>query len=500
MGFYENMKNASTVRTENGALGYETSGKALLDLNFAAASLRGASNQEILSKFKAAYRENRKLALRWAFFARDIKGGLGERNLFRVILNYVVTETMCSTYTELFSLIEKYGRYDDFINLIDNDGVNASAIVKVLSNKLGKDIMLAKCGRPCSLLAKWMPSINTSSAATKARARKIAKEIGISHAEYRKMLKFLRDYLNVVEGQISRNKWDKVDYEGVPSYANLKYNAAFLRHDEDRRSAYLTSLSRGEAKINASTLFTYDIVSKYSGSGWYREIKAYDPTLEALWKALPSNEIANTLVVADGSGSMTIHIGNSNVTALDVARSMAIYFAEHNKGEFRNKYITFSERPRFVEFCEGDSLRTKLIEAARHTEVANTDIAKVFKLVLDAAIQNHVPQSEMPGRILIISDMEFDSGADYDEVLFESIKKKFAKAGYKLPKLIFWNVNSRTGVVPLRENDKGVALLSGFSTTIVDMVMSDKTDPYEILVEKLEAYKDVDVLLNPPMF
>lgn len=499
MDFYEEMRKNSTIRTENGALGWATSGKDLLDLNFAAASLRSATEAEILERFKAAYSENPILATRWAFFARDIKGGLGERRLFRVILNYIAQHYIVpprdlARAKNLFNLIEKYGRYDDFINLIDNEAINAEVIVEVISEKLGNDILAMTTKKnSVSLLAKWMPSINTSSAATKARARKIAKIMGISHALYRKTLKSLRDYINVVEAQISRNKWGEVNYEAVPSYANLKYANAFMKHDQERRTEYLDSLTKGEAKINSSTLFTYDIVNKYFGS-------SYDETYEQLWKNLPNREISNTLVVADTSGSMCTRIGNTSISAYDVATSLAIYFSEHNTGVFRNKCISFSESPRFIRFDENDSLYNKIETMWDNREVANTDIVKVFDLILKTAIRNKCSQEELPERVLIISDMEFDYMADCDEVLFERIKEEFAAAGYKIPRLIFWNVNSRTGAIPVTENDLGVALVSGFSTTIAEMVMSDETDPYKILLDKLEDYKDTDILVENSNF
>jgi hypothetical protein len=223
-----------------------------------------------------------------------------------------------------------------------------------------------------------------------------------------------------------------------------------------------------------------------------------------MWKNLPKKEISNTLVVADGSGSMTVPVGNSSMRALDVANSLAIYFAEHNKGEFYNKYITFSERPQFVDFGVGArSLHDKLQIALSHNECANTNIEAVFDLILKTAVRNRLSQYEMPERILIVSDMEFDQARGYgfwnretrdDETLFANIASKYARAGYKLPRLVFWNVNSRTGTFPIQENENGVALISGYSVNVAEMVMSDKLDPFEILKDTLERYSKVDHL------
>ena len=244
-------------------------------------------------------------------------------------------------------------------------------------------------------------------------------------------------------------------------------------------------------------LYPYDIVHKYMNTQY--GLRPEDTTLEQLWKALPSKEITNTLVVADGSGSMTCTIGNTNVTALDVANSLAIYFAEHNKGQFKDKYITFSEHPQFVDFEGCTSLHDKIKKALAYGEIANTNIKAVFDLILGTAKKYALSQDEMPANILIISDMEFDYATDgeVNEKLFKIIGRQYSEAGYKLPRLVFWNVNSRTGTIPLKENELGIALVSGFSTNIAEMVMSNELDPYKVLLEKLrtERYKRIAEIL-----
>ena len=493
MGFYEDMKMNQKSVTKNGAVGYATSGHPLVDLNFAAGSFRGADVSEMTRLFTDAYAADPVNTIRWLFFLRDIKGGLGERDAFRILLRNAISKGWIEKdrLPSIFYLIEKYGRYDDFITLATSHEL-IKGVVEVLSNRLAKDMMYMRMGKPITLLGKWMPSINTSSKETKALARAIIKQMGMREVEYRKMLAELRKYTNVVETQISRNRWDKIKYEGVPSQANLKYKNAFMKHDGPRYREYIAQVNKGEAKINAGTLYPADIVHRYGCFGWSRP--KIDDTLEALWKALPNDEISNTLVVADGSGSMTW--GNSSIRPIDVANALAIYFSERNHGEFANKYITFSRRPQFVEFYGLTTLRDKLALAYEHDECANTDIEAVFNLILSTAIKHKTPQSQMPERILIISDMEFDEAAarEYDETLFESIAKKYAAAGYKLPRLVFWNVNSRTKTIPMQENEEGVILVSGYSTHIADLVMSEKTDPYEALLEKLKEYKDVDII------
>lgn len=497
--------------TENGAVGYRTTTKALLDLNFAVASLRSMSDAEVADRFKEAFCEDKILAMKWLFYARDVRQGLGERRLFRVVLADLV-QSNPEMVVPLIDLIPEYGRFDDLWCLLDNPK-SARRVYQIVDAQLRQDKENMAVGKSVSLLAKWMPSINASSAKTKEYGKKLCKALRMSERAYRQLLSKLRKHTDVVEVKMSAKNWSEIKYEAVPSRANLIYNGAFLRNDEDRRREYLGRLEKGETKINASTLFPHDVVHKYTNdSYWGNRLKEKDATIEALWKALPDtvNGCGNTIVVADGSGSMTTTVDNkSSVTALEVANALAIYFAERSSGQFKDKYITFSERPQIVDFSNCGSLHAKLQKALCHNEVANTNIEAVFDLILTTAVNNHMHQEDMPENILIVSDMEFDScatcGDRYRQYytrpttrLFDVIAKRYADAGYNLPRLVFWNVNSRTGTIPVKENDLGVALVSGFSVNIVKMVMSGKTDPFECMLETLnsERYAPIEAALK----
>lgn len=498
MNFYDAVKKTALYDersvTENGAVGYRTSGHALLDLNFAVASLRGANEGIIRDKFRDAYFEDPEAAVLWLFFARDVRGGLGERRLFRICAEWLY-EYNSKAINALVSLIPEYGRFDDWWAVLP-----VSLAASAVHRQFLIDCANMWENKPISLLAKWMPSINTSSKASRELARVFARELGLTERNYRKKLSKMRQYLDVTERKMSANEWEEVRYESVPSRANLIYNKAFLRHDERRRQSFLDKVNAGEAKMNAAVLFPHDIVHLYRGF-------SPDDGLEAMWKSLPDAVKGNesTIVVADGSGSMQSRVGSSAVTALDVANALAIYFAERCSGAFKDRYITFSEHPKFVELDDAKSLWDKLIIARRHNEVANTNIKAVFELILKTAVRNGMKQEEIPANILIISDMEFDYCAVTSErnmylasnrpnaTLFQTIANEYLAVGYKMPRLVFWNVNSRTGTIPVRENDLGVALVSGFSPNICKMVMSGKTDPYECLLETLnsERYEPV---------
>lgn len=496
MNFMENLRNTINDEksiTENGAVGYRTTGKQLLDLNFSVSSLRNKSENEIEKMFANAFYENKLFAVKWLFMCRDVRGGLGERRTFRICMKYLATNH-CDIAKAVLKLLPEYGRWDDLIDLVDTDLKHE--VVNIIKDQLNEDMINMRNNKPASLCAKWMPSKNASSIDSKRKANIITDILKISDAQYRKMLSKLRSYLDVVEVKMSRKRWEDINYETVPSRANLIYNNAFLRNDEERRRAYLSKLEKGEANINSSVLFPHDIVNRYDSTNtWYSiKLNKYDPALESMWKGLPDyvNGNNNTICVADGSGSMTSYVGGTNVTALDVANALAIYFSERCSGQFKNKYITFSSRPQFVDFSSANSLREKIEIALRHNECSDTNIEAVFNLILNTAINNNLSQNDIPQNILILSDMEFDSCAmssrGYcNETLFDSIAKKYSRYGYKLPRLVFWNICSRTGTIPVKENKLGVALVSGFSPSIVKMVLSNNTDPYKCLLEQINS-------------
>ena len=510
----KNTLNDEISVTENLACGYKTAGNPLLDINFAISSLRSKGDGEIVKMFSEAFYFNPLLAIKWLFMLRDIRGGIGERRSFRVCFKWLATVRK-DLVLKLISLVAEYGRWDDLFVLIDGsatiDADVYNAVINVIDVHFSTDLTNMKENKSISLLAKWLPSINTSSPKTVALAKRLCKELRLSEKQYRKTLSAMRKYLNVIEQKMSAKEWKAIDYETVPSKANLKYNAAFLRNDEARRREFLGKLEKGEAKINSSANFPCDIVHAYTGKVGYSYYSCpsqciVDPALEAMWKALPNYmkdlDNGSTIVVADGSGSMICQIGNGRMTALEVANSLAIYFAEKLNGEFKNKYITFSESPQYVDFSNAKSLAEKIRIALEHNECSNTNVEAVFDLLLESAKRNQLKQEDIPANILIVSDMEFDMGTSwsgcgysyYDRsdrysakrnALFESIKNKWQNAGYKLPRLIYWNVNSRTGTIPLTQNEMGVALVSGFSPAIANIVFSAKLDPYEVLIDAI---------------
>jgi hypothetical protein len=493
-----------TSCTENGAIGYKTSGKALLDLNFSVSSLRKADKETIEKKFSDAFFENPIYAVKWLFFARDARCGIGERRLFRICFAWLAN-TRPEVVKKLIPLTAEFGRFDDLFCLENTSLWND--VVDYIDNQITEDYKNASVGKPTSLLAKWLPSCNTSSSETRTLAKKIYTALKLSEKEYRKMLSKIRANLKVIEVDASAKNWSAIDYEKVPSMANLKYKNAFLRNDETRRREYLAKLDKGEAKINSSVAFPCDIVHAYSKDrGYYSRTIKSDTALEAMWKALPNIAVnGNVLTVCDGSGSMTTRV-SGELTALEVCNALGIYCAEHCTGPFKDKYITFSERPQYVDLSKAKSLAEKLSIAYSHDEIANTNLEAVFDLVLQTAVDHKLKQEDIP-TLVILSDMEIDAGADFGTRLYgrnynahktalmEQIKKRYEAAGFNLPRTAWWNIASRSGTIPLQQNSEtGIILCSGYSQNTFKMLASNKMDPYEVLLETInvERYKVIE--------
>lgn len=484
--FVNALKRESNITTtENGMQCLKSTTSALVDLFGTIGALRSRSDDEIIQKFVKAFCEDRLLATKMSFYARDIRyGGLGERRIPRVIWKY-----MANNYSDIIdknvALIPKFGRWDDLYCLIDTPCENK--MWETIRSQWAMDNDNMRTGKPISIMSKWLPSVNASSKITIANGKRTATALGLSYATYRKALSKFRAYLSVVETMMSSNKWDNINYESVPSKAMNNYRSAFAKHDNERFGAYLADVSTGEKKINSSTLFPYDITEKYMYKGNYR----YDSVLEEQWKALPNYVVNddNVLVMADVSGSMW---GRPMATSV----GLAIYFAERTHGAFSNSFMTFSSTPELVQL-QGNNLMEKINNAKSAHWGMNTNIKAAFDLILKTAINNHIPKNDMPKAIVIISDMEFDycairGGWDF----YTQMKNDFANAGYDIPNIVFWNVCSRNDTYHAVSKYEGVQLMSGQSASVFKAMLENiGTTPYQAMLNVLnsEVYNDITV-------
>ncbi|MFJ7982451.1 DUF2828 family protein [Lysinibacillus xylanilyticus] len=481
------LKEATNLTTTtNGAVTHVSSQSHLLDFFARGGSMRNASETEIRQVFSKAFSENPEYALKALFLHRDIREGNGERRLFRICAKWL-SETDLKALEALIPLIAEYGRYDDVVELLDTKASKVAG--QVIAQQLTQDVANLQEGKSISLLAKWLPSENASSFVTINRARKLIKGLGVSPRTYRKTVVALRKQLNLLETNMSQKSWYKVDYPKLPSQAMLKHRQAFYRNDSESYKKYLDGLVKGTQKVNSGSLFPYQLVEKViGGNSWYTPtLSPQDRVLyDQMWNALPNRVegAENSIAVVDVSGSMS-------GMPMNVAISLGMYVAERNEGVFHNHFITFSTQPKLVEIIGKD-----FTEKVRNIERANwnmsTDLDAVFNLILNTAIKNNTPQEELPTRLFIISDMQFNRCVSYGgstETFFQAMKKKFAKHGYKLPKVVFWNVNGGYGQQsPVTKDTPDAMLVSGFSQNIFKSILeSASVNPYDMMIETLDS-------------
>ena len=497
--FLNNLKNAANFTyTENGALTHKSTKSNLLDMFAMGAAYRSRSDEDCILLFKKAFEENPVYALKCLFYIRDVRGGQGERRFFRTCMRWLANTDLSAVKRNL-EHIPEFGRWDDLLIFIgtplENDALNA------IKSQLVLDV---QCKTP-SLLAKWLPSENTSSVKTRIQAHKVRKYLGWTHKQYRKTLSVLRARINVLERLMSENRWDEIEFDKIPSKAGFKYKNAFARHDIERMKENVNIQSYADfakdttTKVNAKTLYPYECVAeamKVMGCNqydWYRKTKVDMMDTNRLminkyWDNLADyfkGAAFNGLAMVDTSSSMTWNGG----LAIQVATSLGIYCAEKAKGPFAGHYISFSRNPRLVE-VEGVDFCDKVNRIVRADLCENTNIKGAFDMLLRTALQNHMTQEDMPESIIVISDMEFDQSQGYNYsnntlTLMENIEREWNANGYKMPKLIYWNVNARQNNIPMLGNGP-ISYVSGFSPSIFETIMTGKTG-YELMMDKLNS-------------
>lgn len=487
-------QEANMTQTENGAATYGSTGSECLDLFATIGALRRESDEEIITRFVRAYTENPDTAMKLLFFARDVRGGLGERRVFRVIMNWLAANKPKSVLKNI-RYFSEYGRYDDLLALMgtkcEKEMLNAVQV------QFAQDMEALKKDGDISLLGKWLPSVNASNKITIAHAKRVARALSLSDMDYRKALVALRARIRIIENNL-REKDYTFEYEKQPSRALFKYRKAFFRNDKERYSRFLTAVEAGAAKMNAGNVAPYELVAPYLTAGRYgsgsfmRDISPDEKkALNATWASIPDfGNDENTIAVIDTSGSM--YWDNKPLPAA-VALSLGLYFAERNKGVFKNHFIEFSARPQLIRI-KGDTFADRLRYAASFNEVANTNLEAVFDLILFAAVRNHAAQEELPAKLILISDMEFDACVENaSAVIFENAKQKYTAYGYRLPQIVFWNVASRNRQQPVTQNEQGVALISGATPRIFSMVAGGTLSPHRFMMEILgsERYKNI---------
>jgi hypothetical protein len=468
------------VQTENGMATNSSSLDSVVDLFYNIGAMRGQDKERLISNFSLAFNQDPNRAMKILFWARDVRGGAGERQIFRGIMTYLA-DAHTDALRKNLHLVPEFGRWDDLLVL------EGTKLQQDAFDLIQKALLEDGSG----LCAKWMPRKGVTAA-------KLRNHMGLSPKLYRKLLVGLTD---VVEQLMCAKRWQDIDFSKLPSVASARYQKAFWKNAKESYETYIGKLQSGEAKINAGAVYPYDVTKSLKSGN--KEVAIEQ------WKALPNYmEGADEMILpmVDVSGSMGSAAGNNpNITCMDVAISLGLYISERNEGPFKDAFLTFSAKPE-LQVLNG-SLSDRFIQLRRSKWGMNTNIEAAFKQVLDQAVKHGVAADQMPDKILILSDMQFDQAtrsgggwyrnedvSDWNPTAQQMIEKMYADAGYKAPKIVYWNIQSRNGDVPVAFDKMGTALISGFSPAIMTSVLgADEFTPVAIMDKTImsERYSQV---------
>jgi len=455
---------AERTTTTNGMEAFVGSLKATVDLFYQIGASRG---RDVTPLFAKALQENREVALRLAQWARDVRGGAGERQIYRDILQYLEVRDPAAARALMYKTPE-VGRWDDLLVFRYDEKLREEAFAFIHMALLAGD----------GLAAKWMPRKGKDAIA-------LREYMGMSPKQYRKTLVGLT---NVVETLMCAKAWDKIEFGKLPSLASTRYKGAFYRNAKEAYEAYAARLAKGTDKVNAGAVFPYQVLQGLMGVYGRPPSEAEGQVILSQWEALPDYmDGTNVLAMVDVSGSMTCPIGAgkspTKVSCLEVAVSLGLYVADKNRGAFKDTFLTFSGSPELLHL-KGNVL-SKIDQMAQSSWAMNTDLMKAMDKILSHAKTFAVPAKDMPTMLLILSDMQFDACAKFGGSALEATRARFEAAGYELPKIVFWNLNSYDNV-PARFNDQGVALISGFSPAVMQGVLKadfDRFTPEAIMLD-----------------
>lgn len=466
MSYLDKLKTeANYTCTLNGAKTHGSTGDACLDFFAVAGGMRYRSPVDQINLFDRAYIETPNLAMKLLFHLRDIRGGMGERKLFRTLLRHVAF-TWPESARKNVAYIAEFGRWDDLLCLLKTPAEKEA--VKVIRNQLAEDkeaLERRRAGEEdahISLLAKWLPSDNASSPRTRRTAARLINALGMKQGEYRTLVTALRARIGLVERSLTAKRQERINYEAVPAQAMLKYRSAFIKNDSSRFTEYLLGVDSGEKQMHTETLFPYEVLRPFFRGYSFTALPEGIDVLEQLWKLLPSAVgDANAISVVDTSGSMYCRWNTKGPVPALISQAMGLYCAERCRGIFHNHLITFESTPHLAEI-HGASLRDKLRYISTLSWGSSTNLEAVFNLILETAVKYEASQEEIPRVIYIFSDMEFNCCMrNADKTVYENARELFEAFGYQMPAVVFHNVNSWQMQTPVTAHTRGTALSSG---------------------------------------
>jgi hypothetical protein len=469
-----NLARQKDALTENGMVTNSTSLNSCVDMFFMAGAARHWTSDDIKNLFQKALAEDPLTALKLMFWVRDIRGGAGERNFFRVCLTYL-EKYYLGYLTKNVKLVPEYGRWDDIFVL------DESIFMPLIKDGLEKQD---------GLLSKWLPRKGNI-------ANSIRKSLGLTPKEYRKMIV---GFSNTIEQKMCAKNFESINYEHVPSVAMNKYRKAFYKNDSNRFVDYISNVKSGISKMCATAIYPYQLYDAFIKANKQVDIDA----IEAQWNAMPNLLEGSTeriFPIVDTSGSMTW----GDALPSRVAWSLAVYISEKNDSIFKDSFMTFATNPQMI-YLKGTT--AERIRSLRYQPWGgSTNLEASFKLLLKSAIENNLKENEMPTTLLIMSDMQFNKATNVDATALDMIKEEYVKSGYKIPRIVFWNLRAESNNVTASAFDQNVSLVSGFSPNVLksivngEMVQSEvekrpvSETPYDVMMKTInsERYSGVTI-------
>ena len=472
------MRNeAAWGKTWNGADALTTTLNSCLDMFGRAGAMRMSNITDKQLMFKKAFDEDADIAMKLLFYVRDIRGGYGERDTFTDMLKWLANEHPDSVEKNLWAILE-YGRAKDLYALIGTK--SETAMWTFMKNQFELDVKNMKANNSISLLAKWIATPDASSEKTAKLGKKTAKMLGYDFKTmrtYKTLLRALRKYLDIPEAKMSTDKWSEIEYAKCASQCLIKHRNAFVRHDYEGYNAFIDKVNSGEVKMNTGAMTPCDIIREVANN--------YTPDLDTMWSNLEDYCEGNAMVMCDTSGSMTWG-SNHSMRPIDVAIALSMYFAERNKGYLKDMFMTFESNPHLVTI-EGLNLRDKYNNIMRADWGGSTNLEAAFDRLLNICKQHNVDPADMPEALIIISDMQINCvrGVSDNKITFyEAMSRKYEEAGYKLPQLVFWNVNAVNATFHASATQNGASLVSGYSPAVFKAVMDNiGKNPLDLLME-----------------
>lgn len=516
---------------------YESTGDPRVDLSVAL--VRGCDDETIYNGLTSILSMPDKDALEdailLAFQTRNIRGGKGERQLFKKMMLYFY-DAFGSLFTpEFLELFPRYGCWDDLFQLATDKQTSESlryGILVLTKNQLEQDVQSLEQGKSVSLCAKWCPREDRMGDLYKQLAKMMypeIKKLSERHKTLRQTLSKLNVAAKTTEIKMCANTWADIVPKEVPAVCRQKHMKAFLNENkrgasesEDRMvcrehfQEFFAKAAAGEVKMNgAETIYPHEVVSRILHLlGNENSFPDEKNALIGQWlaivnKAKEGGALQNCIAMCDFSGSM------SGLPKL-ICTALGLLVAEVNG---TNKILTFDSEPKWHTFPEGDIFQKVASISDELGQGLSTDFQKAMDLVLSDIVKQRIRPEDVPKDLIVFTDMGWDQACGSDkrsgytgnryrhnvkteevQTHIEMIREAFRRTGEDMwsvpfvpPRIVIWNLRANYKDFHATSDEEGVVMLSGWSPSLFK-VLQEKG------VEVMTPYQALRAQLDDPMY